>query len=70
MDTIETKKEIQNALTGLLKNPDGELDENLQRLVNSIRKYKVATNLGELSKKMEKLTIAEVRVNQDDSDDI
>lgn len=58
-NSIETKKEIQKALTGLLKMPAGKPNENLTNLVNSIRKYKVATNLGQLSKKMGKLTIAE-----------
>ena len=58
-NSIETKKKIQEALTGLLKMPAGKPNENLTPLVDSIRKYKAATNLKALSEKIGKLTISE-----------
>lgn len=58
-NSIETKKKIQEALKGLLNSSDKSKDlANLTPLVDSIRKYKVATNLGKLSKNIEKLTIS------------
>ena len=76
-NSIETKKKIQEALTGLLKMPAGKPNENLTPLVDSIRKYKAATNLKALSEKIGKLSINEARNHShvvvkklDDSDDI
>ena len=57
-NSIQTKQEIQTALKDLLTNGQTS-NENVTNLVDSIRKYKVATNLGQLSKKLGKFTITE-----------
>ena len=61
---IETKKKIQEALKGLLNSSDKPKDlKNLTPLVDSIRKYKAATNLKALSEKIGKLSINEARTH-------